>query len=348
MNYFELYPGDYLRDTTRLSLVEHGAYLRLLMAYYAEEQPLPGDVAELYVIAGAISAADKAAVRKVADRYFPLGPDGRRRNTRADAEIAKASARIDGSRDRKSNETERQRRTRARRTKLFADLREVGIVPDAMTSMADLKALHAEHVTRDMAVTEAVLSRVTERDNTGEVTGVNTGIHTPHATRHISPTDSPSHPTRARAGACEGRVGVWEGHSGEDGAGDEPAVPVGAKVSPYARAAIALREAGVRCTSQNPDLIAAVDAGVTPEHLVEIAAQYPGKPVRYVCVVALRELRERSAPESVRAVEAGATPRPLAPSRQAQAIAGLLHPTPPDHEGRHGDEHPRLVHEGHR
>ncbi|HEY5805048.1 MAG TPA: DUF1376 domain-containing protein [Lysobacter sp.] len=94
MNYFELYPGDYLRDTTRLSLIEHGAYLRLLMAYYAEEQPLPGDVSELFQIVGAISSADKAALKKVAERFFPVGEDGLRRNGRADEEIEKAQKRI--------------------------------------------------------------------------------------------------------------------------------------------------------------------------------------------------------------------------------------------------------------
>lgn len=98
MNYFELYPGDYLRDTTRLTLVEHGAYLRLLMAYYAEEQPLPGDEAELYVIVSAVTPTDKAAVRKVAGRFFPVGDDGLRRNGRADLEIAKARKRIETSR----------------------------------------------------------------------------------------------------------------------------------------------------------------------------------------------------------------------------------------------------------
>ena len=94
MNYFELYPGDYLRDTTRLTLIEHGAYLRLLMAYYAEETPLPKSESELYVIVSAVSTADKAAVRKVADRFFPVSEDGVRRNGRTDAEIKKAQRRI--------------------------------------------------------------------------------------------------------------------------------------------------------------------------------------------------------------------------------------------------------------
>lgn len=95
MNYFELYPGDYLRDTSRLTMLEHGAYLRLLMAYYGEEEPLPAAHAELFVIVSAVSAADKAAVIKVADRYFPIDDeDGLRHNRRADGEIAKAQKRI--------------------------------------------------------------------------------------------------------------------------------------------------------------------------------------------------------------------------------------------------------------
>lgn len=99
MNYFELYPGDYLRDTSRLGLVDHGAYLRLMMAYYSEEQPLPADYADLYTIVAAINAADKAAVRKVADRYFPVGDDGQRHNNRADEEIVKAQKRIQTARE---------------------------------------------------------------------------------------------------------------------------------------------------------------------------------------------------------------------------------------------------------
>ena len=98
MNYFELYPGDYLRDTTRLSLIEHGAYLRLLMAYYGEEQPLPADPGELFVIVSAITKADRDAVCKVADRFFPVGDDGCRHNGRADEEIAKARRRIETAR----------------------------------------------------------------------------------------------------------------------------------------------------------------------------------------------------------------------------------------------------------
>ncbi|QAU22569.1 DUF1376 domain-containing protein [Dyella sp. M7H15-1] len=94
MNYFEFYPGDYLRDTTSLNLTEHGAYLRLLIAYYSKEKPLPAEHKELYQISCAISAADKAATRKVADEFFPVAVDGFRHKNRVDEEIAKAQKRI--------------------------------------------------------------------------------------------------------------------------------------------------------------------------------------------------------------------------------------------------------------
>lgn len=42
-SWFAFYPGDYLRDTSRLSTVAHGAYLLLLLDYYATGRPIPDD-----------------------------------------------------------------------------------------------------------------------------------------------------------------------------------------------------------------------------------------------------------------------------------------------------------------
>ncbi len=94
MNFFALYIGDYQRDTNDLSWHEDRAYFRLLMAYYANEKPLDADLDRLYTIATAKRQIERAAVRFVADRFFPVGPDGLRHNKRADNEIAKARKRI--------------------------------------------------------------------------------------------------------------------------------------------------------------------------------------------------------------------------------------------------------------
>lgn len=95
MNYYEHWLGDYRRKTGRLRVAEHGAYRLLLDEYYAIEQPLPEPIDELYVICGAMDERDRAAVRKVASAYFPVGPDGLRHNARADEEIARARPRIE-------------------------------------------------------------------------------------------------------------------------------------------------------------------------------------------------------------------------------------------------------------
>lgn len=98
MNYFEFYPGDYSRDTRHCSLAEHGAFLLLLSAYYATEKPLPADYVALYRICSAMTPEEQAAVRTVADAFFPLADDGLRHNKRADEEIPKALARIETAR----------------------------------------------------------------------------------------------------------------------------------------------------------------------------------------------------------------------------------------------------------
>jgi uncharacterized protein YdaU (DUF1376 family) len=158
VNYFELYPGDYLRDTTRLSLVEHGAYLRLLMAYYSDEQPLPAEKSELFRVVSAMNSAEKAAVLSVANRFFPVAEDGFRHNARADAEIAKAGNRMVSKGDRKSNEAQRQQRYRDRRRDMFEALHGVGLRPDFNISMDDLTDLVTKNVTLQ-SVTSVTESR---------------------------------------------------------------------------------------------------------------------------------------------------------------------------------------------
>lgn len=100
MNFYQHYLGDYARDTKGLSVMEHGAYRLLLDHNYATEQPVPNDVAELYRIAGAMTPAERKAVDKVADKFFPVNGDGKRHNRRAEEEIARAkekSAKAKGS-----------------------------------------------------------------------------------------------------------------------------------------------------------------------------------------------------------------------------------------------------------
>lgn len=98
MNYFELYPGDYLRDTGELSLSQHGAYLLLMASYYSTENGLPSDRVGLFRIARAMSKDEQAATIFVAERFFTKAEDGRLRSERIDEDIQKAKARIESAR----------------------------------------------------------------------------------------------------------------------------------------------------------------------------------------------------------------------------------------------------------
>lgn len=87
MNYYPHHIGDYLRDTSHLSLMEHGAYRRLLDLYYASERPLPID--GVYRLVRAVTRQEKIAVDVVLREYFQKQSDGWH-NKRADREISKS------------------------------------------------------------------------------------------------------------------------------------------------------------------------------------------------------------------------------------------------------------------
>lgn len=92
MNYYEHHLGDYARDTTHLTVLEHGVYRLLLDRYYTREEGIPE--AQAYRVALARSEDERAAVDVILDEFFAL-KDGLWINNKAEEEISKARARID-------------------------------------------------------------------------------------------------------------------------------------------------------------------------------------------------------------------------------------------------------------
>lgn len=88
MNYYEHHLGDYMRDTAHLSLLEDGAYRRLIDAYYVRERALPADLKECCKLARAASKVERDAVVYVLGQFFELAEDGYRQK-RCDEVIAK-------------------------------------------------------------------------------------------------------------------------------------------------------------------------------------------------------------------------------------------------------------------
>lgn len=96
MNYYRLHIGDYLRDASHLSLLEHGVFGRLLQVYYTREAPI-GDT-EKYRIVGARTQDERDAVDSVLAEFFILADDGWRQS-RCDREIAEYLAKADRNRE---------------------------------------------------------------------------------------------------------------------------------------------------------------------------------------------------------------------------------------------------------
>lgn len=98
MNFYKRYTGDYARDTVHLSMVEDGAYNRLMDFYYSTEKPLPADRKAVYRIARATDKAEQKAVDSVLAEFFHGTADGFR-HKRIDAEIEKAKPKTDANRE---------------------------------------------------------------------------------------------------------------------------------------------------------------------------------------------------------------------------------------------------------
>lgn len=84
--------GDYLKDTSDLSLMEHGAYRLLLDHYYSTDGRLKADMVSLYRICRAMTDEEQAAVGKVVRVFFSTDAEGMLRNKKADEVLAEAKA----------------------------------------------------------------------------------------------------------------------------------------------------------------------------------------------------------------------------------------------------------------
>jgi uncharacterized protein YdaU (DUF1376 family) len=91
VNYYEHHLGDYMRDAGHLSMLEEGAYRRLLDVYYAHERPLPLSKTETAKLARATSKPERTAVASVLLEFFHETAEGWR-HKRCDAEIERYQA----------------------------------------------------------------------------------------------------------------------------------------------------------------------------------------------------------------------------------------------------------------
>src|SRR5690554_2708956 len=89
MNFYPHHIGDYITATAHLTMIEDGAYRRLLDLYYSTEKELPRDRKALYRLARARTPDEQEAVDIVLEEFFHDADDGWF-HSRCDEEIAKA------------------------------------------------------------------------------------------------------------------------------------------------------------------------------------------------------------------------------------------------------------------
>ena len=85
MNYYKRHIGDYMKDASHLSLLEHGVYMRLLDVYYTRESAIPVDQAARLI--GARSKEERDALACVSREFFEV-VDGHLVQQRCEVEIA--------------------------------------------------------------------------------------------------------------------------------------------------------------------------------------------------------------------------------------------------------------------
>lgn len=76
MHYYQHNIADYRKDTSHLSLMEHGIYRQLLDSYYLDEMPLCADLAKLMRSHSVRNADEQEALKNVLSDFFELTKKG--------------------------------------------------------------------------------------------------------------------------------------------------------------------------------------------------------------------------------------------------------------------------------
>lgn len=97
MNFYKFHLGDYYKKTSHLSMLEDGAYRRLIDAIYLREGPLPADREQVHRLVKAFTKAEKTAVDLMLAEFFVL-TDAGYTNARCDEELVETKERSERAR----------------------------------------------------------------------------------------------------------------------------------------------------------------------------------------------------------------------------------------------------------
>jgi uncharacterized protein YdaU (DUF1376 family) len=112
MHYYKRHIGDYAKDTSHLSLLEHGVYAVLMDWQYASEKPLPAGNVAIYRICRAVTAAEKRAVDSILEEFYPE-KNGQRWNNRTELEVFEFNTKSDKNADAANKRWQKERNANA-------------------------------------------------------------------------------------------------------------------------------------------------------------------------------------------------------------------------------------------
>jgi uncharacterized protein YdaU (DUF1376 family) len=309
MNHYPHHIGDFNTATRHLSRLERAVYRDALDMYYDSEAPLDGsDFDRLARRLLCRDAEEVAALQFVLEEFFEHQDDGTWAHHRCDREIAKFKDAQADAGVVKSNEKQRQTRSRAVRSAIFSALRAKGVEVKWNSRMGDMRALCRQHGVDLSAIDSgtasgtacAVAGGVTVSQRHGSGTANQNQNH-----NHIKPPNPPA------GGADDSAADASQERDGGGGAAQMPAA-----TATVTAAALCAFFPEIRRTrlAEVATCIAALEADgtVTGEQLLKAAAQQSEHLCRdagKACPSVLRWLREqRWLDAAVGASQAGAVP----------------------------------------
>lgn len=262
MNFYDKHIGDFIRDTVGLTMLEDGAYNRLLDQLYQTERALPLDKKEVYRMARANTTPERKAVDYVLGKFFQSSSDGYMQK-RAQAQIEEFWDRAPAEESKKENAKIRQQRSRDRRKSLFDQLRDLGVTPEFNASMRTLEQALSRvtkrdesqsghvHVTRDDTLTQTPLPTTQYPEQNDDDSTVNNAASSSPEEIELPPADDFGAPATAPLPMREAPP-----------LSDDPAIQI----------AVALRRVGVIAPFTHPAVQDWAKAGVAIPLLIEAVA----------------------------------------------------------------------------
>ena len=158
--FMPLYTGDYMRDTQHLSLLEHGAYLKLLMHCWDQSGPAPLDERRLSGICNARSKEEITAVYCVLQEFFVKMDDGWY-NTRLMRELQKSNAisqnRAEAGRIGGLARAAKQANAKQEPSTCLASAKQVSVTPTPITTTTTIKEkTHSRFSAREYLKSQSV------------------------------------------------------------------------------------------------------------------------------------------------------------------------------------------------